>query len=85
LGLEFSKRISKFNSDSDTDTVILLPLLHQSVALQFWECNSDSYTWGGNYFEYVGKEIADVLIRNLTNARINELLLPVKPKDTAQE
>ncbi|MGB7984979.1 MAG: hypothetical protein WCF54_07460 [Terracidiphilus sp.] len=84
LSQEFSQRISKVQLDS-MGSVTLLPLLHQSAALQFWKCNGNPRIWGGNYFEYVGEKIADVLICNLTNERINELLLPVKPKDTTFE
>jgi hypothetical protein len=60
LGQEFRRGIAEF----DLDTVNLLPLLHVSIArgrfVQGHEyfCEQE----GANYFEFVGKEIAERLI-----------------------
>jgi hypothetical protein len=60
LGQEFRQRIAEF----DLGTINLLPLLHVSIArgrfIQAHEyfCQQE----GANYFEYVGKQIAEKLI-----------------------
>jgi hypothetical protein len=81
LSVAFGERILNVQSD----TITLLPLLHQSAALQFWKCNDlgdkavGSLTiWGGNYFEYAGQEIANVLIAHQTHAKLKNLWLKKK-------
>ena len=68
LGQEFRQRIAEF----DLGTINLLPLLHVSIArgrfVQAHEyfCEQD----GANYFEYVGKQIAEKLIEHQGELRI---------------
>jgi hypothetical protein len=60
LGIEFRQRLECF----DPDTVNSLPLLHTSISRgRFYEShNYFSQQVGGNYFEYVGNQIADKLL-----------------------
>lgn len=68
LGDEFRNSINSFN----VDNINLIPLLHRIVAggkfLQSHEyfCKYK----GANYFDYVGKEIAKVIIKNKDNLDI---------------
>jgi len=68
LGQEFRQRIAKF----DLGAINLLPLLHVSIArgrfIQAHEyfCQQE----GANYFEYVGKQIAEKLIDHQDELRI---------------
>ena len=68
LGDEFRTRINSFNIDNTN----LFPLLHRSIAggkfLQSHDyfCRSD----GANYFDYIGKEIASITIKNKDNLKI---------------
>jgi uracil-DNA glycosylase len=71
LSQEFGERILKVRLDS----VTLLPLLHQSIALQFSKCNTNFSGGGGNYFEYTGREIAKVLIANRPHLSLDKLWL----------
>ena len=71
LAKEFTTRISKISPDS----VTLLPLLHVIVAKQFPHCHrlfSDCRT---NYYEYVGEEIARVLLQHRSHRRLKHLWL----------
>jgi hypothetical protein len=68
--------------DVQLGSVTLLPLLHQIVALKFWICHP---VWGGNYFDYTGWEIAQVLIKNHTDSSLKMLCLPAKQNGTVSE
>jgi hypothetical protein len=62
LGKVFSKRIQK----CDNQTSNILPLLHRSISGGNF-LKSHEYFVGselGNYFEYVGEKIANVLLAN---------------------
>ena len=64
LGCEFTERIRKFNRHS----INLIPLLHVSIARgRFLESHKHfTRMEDGNYFDYVGQELANCLRRNQT-------------------
>ena len=68
LGDEFRERINSFNIDNTN----LLPLLHRSIAGRFFLQSHNNFcrNFGANYFNYVGEEIADVIVRNKNNLNI---------------
>ena len=79
LSKEFEARIGNVQLGNAT----LIPLLHASTALSFQDASRDFSGGGGNYFEYVGKEITDKLILHCTEFRLNELLLRVNQEGVA--
>jgi hypothetical protein len=67
LAEEFDNRIGKFSVES----VNVLPLLHASIARRhFMHCHQNFSGGKGNYFDYVGEEIASVLIGHRTHDRL---------------
>ena len=61
LGIEFAKRIQRF----DENRLNLIPLLHMSIALNFLEAHAKfTGTEDGNYFDYVGENLAECLIQH---------------------
>jgi hypothetical protein len=87
LRKQFDLRIGEFQLGS----VTLLPLLHQYVALQFSKSHARFSGEGSNYFEYVGKEIANkvlidkVLKANHTDDRLSKLWLPKNSNGAASD
>lgn len=67
LAKEFGNRVCKFQVDS----VNVLPLLHASIARgRFLHCHEEFSGGQGNYFDYVGGEIASVLIEYRSHNRL---------------
>lgn len=68
LGDEFRTRINGFSIDNTN----LLPLLHRSIAGGKFLQSHDYFcrSTGANYFDYVGKEVADIIIKNRDSLRI---------------
>jgi hypothetical protein len=68
MGDEFRKRIGAF----DPGTTNLLPLLHTSISRgRYIEShNYFSGEKGGNYFEFAGSKIADILMQNQSALKI---------------
>ena len=61
LGQEFKQQAGSFNPEK----INVFPLLHQSIALHFPKSHSDfTGVQGGNYFDYVAKEIAPLLLEH---------------------
>lgn len=62
LGSEFSDRIQKF----DPNRVNLIPLLHVSIARKHFLQSHMKFTGteDGNYFDYVGENLAECLIQH---------------------
>lgn len=69
LAREFEARISTVRLDA----VNVLPLLHAIVARKFRRCHERFSGSEGNYFDYVGRKIAEVLIEHRTHPRISRL------------
>jgi hypothetical protein len=69
LAREFAETIPTIRMDS----VKLLPVLHAVVAQKFPHCHRYFSGGRGNYFEYVGEEIAQVLINNSNDPRLSRL------------
>ena len=67
LAKEFGNRICNFQVDS----VNVLPLLHASIARgKFLHCHEEFSGGQGNYFDYVGRKIASILIEYRTHNRL---------------
>jgi hypothetical protein len=69
LGDEFRTRINKFNIENTN----LLPLLHRSIAGGKFLKSHENFcrnTGSKNYFDYVGKEISEIIIKNKDNLKI---------------
>jgi hypothetical protein len=67
LAEEFSNRICNFQ----VEEVNVLPLLHASIARgKFLHCHKEFSGGQGNYFDYVGGKIANVLIEYRTHDRL---------------
>lgn len=64
---EFDKNVDTFDSGSTN----ILPLLHAIVARKFKKSH-DAYN--GNYFEYTGCRIADILIKNMVKFEGNMII-----------
>jgi hypothetical protein len=69
LAKQFEETIPTIQPDS----VNVLPLLHAIAARQFRHCHKEFSGGQGNYFEYVGKEIALVLIKHRTHPSFSNL------------
>lgn len=67
LAEQFTHRISTVRGDA----VNVLPLLHAVVAQQFLHCHGKFSGGNGDYFEYVGEKLAEVLIEHRTDQRLN--------------
>jgi hypothetical protein len=67
LAEQFNNRISTIR----TDAVNVLPLLHVVVAQKFLYCHTRFSGGNGDYFEYVGGNLARVLIEHRTDPRLN--------------
>lgn len=68
LGDEFRKNISYVFEDSP----IIMPLLHRSIAGGHFIKGHENYcgSIGANYFDYVGIEMADIIMKILNNSDI---------------
>ena len=87
--LKLSKVFEARIGEVQLGKVTLLPLLHASAARSF---QSATEHFSGkpsgkrpNYFEYAGEKIAEVLIANRTDPRLDKLMLRGKQEDTASE
>lgn len=65
LGDEFRKKLSC----SSQNGPIIIPLLHRSIAGGYFIKGHENYCRriGGNYFDYVGKEIANIVLNSLND------------------
>ncbi|MEG0774064.1 hypothetical protein [Clostridium sp.] len=68
LGDEFRKNISS----NLQDTPIIIPLLHRSIAGGHFIKSHENYCGnsGANYFDYVGAELASIVIKTLEDSDI---------------
>jgi hypothetical protein len=68
LGDEFRKNISC----SSRNGPIIIPLLHRSIAGGHFIKSHENYcrSIGGNYFKYVGNEIANIVLNSLNDSDI---------------
>jgi len=86
LSMKFDENIEKVKLGNMT----LLPLLHASSAVSFQFASRDFSGHGGNYFEYVGEKIADVLIKKVLRAnraddKLDKLWVKTEWKSVASE
>ena len=69
LAMEFDTRVSSFQ----VEAINVLPLLHASVARgKFLYCHREFSGGKGNYFDYVGGEIANILIEYRSHKRLED-------------
>jgi len=66
LDQEFKKRMEKF----DPDRINVVPLLHAIVTRDFLYCRKHFSGGTGNYFEYAGRALAEVLLKHKDHPRI---------------
>lgn len=74
LSKAFDDRFDDRLSDVRKDEMILLPLLHASIARRFWwECHRDFSGNQENYYENVGGKLATIFKEHRDDPRLSEL------------